>query len=146
MKQLFKKLLSKKIKEEIQKRTKEENKIIEEIRENLKDCEKSEGFCIFTSKLFKDGEEEKVQHKFAAIRFGADNLLPAVEQYEKLVNAHLDKINDEERLKSVQGKLPGAVSAPIVKNGSKTTQDSGLEPELADYTPKAVNHSPVPKE
>ena len=90
---------------------KKDNKkeVIKQIYSVLKDCEESQGFCLFTTYLFKEGNENRLRHNMFSVSFNSNDLPATLEEYRNLSQMHLNKM----RIEEIQGKIPGAIEAPV---------------------------------
>jgi hypothetical protein len=91
------------------KKTQQDKKILSEVYSVLKECEDSEGFCLFISRLYKEDWDDKLRHHMFTVNFKDGDLPIAFREYKNLAEEHLRK----NQLKNAQEKFPEAKSAPI---------------------------------
>lgn len=115
------------IKELLKKFVSEDNKddssdVIKELYSVIKEAEKAKGFCLFMSRLYDDGKEERLQHHMFSVHFKDADLAISLEEYEKLAQNHLQ----QRQLDRLKDKIPGVQPAPV---------DKKEEPVEAEFEP-----------
>jgi len=83
--------------------------VIRELVGVLKQCEEGGSFCVFLSRLYKEGKEDKLKHHMFTLNFKNGDLPIALTEYQNLAEDHLQKVQ-------LENAPLGAVKAPVEEN------------------------------